>query len=98
MGKKKRIKLLKKLAETFPMVMRSTVEYHFLTGKVLKEDMDIHTIEGQPVEDDKQYQMPMPVQIAVNHHRRIKSIDKQHGMAGLVAYAKAIDLHLKRNV
>lgn len=95
MGKQRKMKQIRKLAATFPTVMRDTVEYHYMTGKQLKEELDVHQIDGISVKDEETYRYKFPVKIAINHNRKLKRMYDKHGLVGMVAYAKAVDQHLK---
>lgn len=97
MGKQRKMKQIRKLAATFPTVMRDTVEYHYMTGKELKSELDVDQINGVPVKDDETCRYTYPVKIAINHNRKLKRMYDKHGIVGMVAYAKAVDAHIKNN-
>jgi hypothetical protein len=94
MGKKARIKSIRKIAKELPDVMAHTQEKHFVLGAELI-DQGITELNGIPVMPTITYEQMMPVMIATNHARKMKKLFNQYGKFGVLAYIDAVDLHLK---
>jgi hypothetical protein len=85
MGKKKRIKLLRKIAGELPVVLVHTKEVHFVTGAELLEQGETE-VDGQKIIPEKRYVQDMPVQLAINHARQLKKIYQKHGYGAVGQY------------
>jgi hypothetical protein len=85
-------KLIKKIAERLPVVMEHTIEVHLLKGSEILEWGTVNEIDGKPIDPEKEYRYNMPVQIAVNHYRRLKRAwKKSKNFDAFMAYMKRID-------
>ena len=88
--KKKLAKQIEDIAGKMPLIMRSTHEKHIKKGTELLED-DIKELDGKPVDLERLYVVPMPVQIAINHKRTMKRLCKRHKGDRVVAYVNAVN-------
>jgi len=100
--KKAMAKELRKVASELPIIMRSSKEIHFVKGAELIEqgittvqnpdwkEGDPEVFKELPVDPTKEYVQPIPVQIAMNHHRKLKKVVKSHGLTGVLAYCDAV--------
>jgi hypothetical protein len=95
MGKKKYLKEFRRLAGGLPVVMQHTVERHIVTGRELLEQ-DLKEADGAPIDPLKQYIQRLPVDMAVNHKRRMANAYKRHGIAGVKAYIAAVEKEAER--
>lgn len=91
MGKASRLKGLKRVAETLPVIMRQSCEVHYVTGKELLDQGHTEIKPGEPVIPKGKYRQRMPVMIAINHTRNLKKICGKYGAAGLNAYISAVN-------
>lgn len=81
---------LRLIATRLPTVMNQTQEFHYLTGRELKE-MDIEKDEeGNPLIDDVRYKRSFPVLIASNHYRNLKKAFKSGGEQEVIKYIRKV--------
>jgi hypothetical protein len=90
MGKKKKYKKLLEAAKVNPLVFRQTHEIHRMTGKQLIEEFEITEIDGKPVVHDQIYNYNFPVQIAVNHKRKLRKLVNTYGPEVVPIYQEAM--------
>lgn len=101
--KKRLAKELRKVAAEMPVIMRGSHEVHFVKGSEMIANgvYDIPNPKaGQPMQPDRikvqpdlLYKQPVPVQMAINHTRKLKKLYKQMGETGLHAYVDAVIKH-----
>ena len=103
---KKRIaKELRRVSNEMPVTMQRTKEVHYVKGSELI-DQGVTTVknpkwkEGDPehfkelpVNPSETYVQEMPVEIATNHHRKLKKAFRGYGFIGVQAYVHAIAKH-----
>lgn len=83
-------KELQLIATRLPTVMNETKEFHWVTGRELKE-MDIEKDEhGKPVVDDLKYKWSFPVQLASNHYRILKKVYEKGGEPAVIKYIRKV--------
>jgi len=88
--KKKLLKKIRQAADELPVLMRPSHEYQFRPGSALiRENRD--DIDGKPIDPSKVYKDVMPVQIAVNHTRKLKKLVKAYGTEVIPVYAEAME-------
>lgn len=90
MGKKARLKIIKKLANTLPMVNTITHEDHYLKGSEILEWGTITEINGKKINPEEMYKVSEPVLIARNHQRRMKKAFLKNGADGIGHYLKGV--------
>jgi hypothetical protein len=83
MGKKKKLKAIKALANKLPYINDATHEVHRMKGSEILAWGTITHIEGVRIDPDKIYSVPFPVNIVRNNQRRIKKAFLKHGAAGI---------------
>lgn len=88
--KKKYLKLIRKATDEMPVLMRPSHEYQLRPGSALIKD-NRDEVEGKPIDPLKNYKDVMPVQIAVNHTRKLKKLVKQYGTKVIPVYAEAME-------
>lgn len=77
---------VKELAEKMPLVMEWTHEVHMVKGQELIDQGQDVTDDGKKIKPERTYLQNMPVQIAINHERRMRKAYKKNGYAGLQEY------------
>jgi hypothetical protein len=70
--------------------MTTTQEFHFCKGEELIAD-DITEIDGIKVDPERKYRVPMPVNIARNHFRRLKRAFIKKGAPGVARYILSVN-------
>ena len=88
MGKKKKYKLIGQSLGDLPIVMRNCHENHLMQGHEMIKNGETE-INGEKVEPWKTYVNPFPVQIAVNHKRRLKKLVNKYGNEVIDLYKQA---------
>lgn len=89
MGKKARNKLLRKEVEGLPVIMKQSHENHIRKGHELIA-LGQTEINGQKVNPVGIYVDPLPVSIAINHHRRLKKLVNKYGVDVIPVYKQAV--------
>lgn len=90
--KKKLIKqLIAKAAAQAPLYFRHSHEEHILTGEQMIAQ-GIYDIDGVKVIPNHVYKNPFPVQIAINHKRKLKKLHKEYGEDVIPVYIEAMNL------
>ena len=83
MGKKKKLKLLKRMAEQVAPINESTHEKHFMKASEMLENGHCPAYEDGKIDKDKMYQVNMPVLIIQNNQRRMKRAFLRNGAEGV---------------
>lgn len=83
MGKKAKLKAIKRLANTLPLINDSTSEIHIMKGSEILAWGTVTEIDGVKIDPDKEYRYRMPVNIIRNNSRRIKKAFLKHGAKGI---------------
>ena len=83
MGKKARLKAIKRLASSLPMINDHTHEIHVMKGSEILAWGTITEINGEKINPDGIYKVPMPVMIVRNNARRMKKAFLKNGAAGI---------------
>lgn len=84
-GKKKTAANLQMIADSMPVIMRNTIEYHMVKGSDLIAQG--HTEEdGVAIDTEVNYKQDMPVKIALNHKNNLKTWFASHGLLGIQIY------------
>jgi hypothetical protein len=89
-GKKKRFKGIKEAVTELPVLMVNTHEKHYRSGEELNAD-NRETATGTKFDPGKQYVDAFPVQIAINHTRRLKKLVNQFGPEIIPVYKQAVE-------
>lgn len=87
-------KILRSYVKKLPIIMEQSKEIHIMTGAEILET-GAHEIDGEPINLEKKYEYPMPVQIQVNHYRRIKSAWLKDGQPGVQKYLNEVAAAIK---
>lgn len=99
MGKKAKLKAIKRLASSLPWINQSSTELHHLKGSEILEWGTIKEIEGKPIDPGKMYQVHMPVLMIQNNARATKRAYLRNGVAGISHFLnsthKTVEQHFK---
>lgn len=90
MGKKALNKRLRKEASGLGVIMKQAHENHIRKGSELIVNGQIE-IDGKAVDPNKTYLDPLPVSVAINHHRRLKKLVNKYGLAAVEIYKTAVN-------
>lgn len=83
-------KELQLISTKLPTVLNETQEYHYLTGRELKE-MDIENDDqGNMLVNDLKYKWTFPVQLASNHYRALRKAFEKGGEQEVIAYIRKV--------
>lgn len=88
MGKKARLKQIRKDVAGLPVIMKNSHENHICKGFELIANGQTE-INGEKIEPFKDYNVPMPVLMNINHYRRAKKLVKQYGPEVVAVYKEA---------
>jgi hypothetical protein len=84
-------KELKLIATNLPTVFVECVEYHNMTGRQIKTELEIMQDQhGKPLVDDIIYQWPYPVQMARNHYRHLTKAFQRGGEPEVIKYIREV--------
>lgn len=97
MGKKGKLKQIRKLAAQMPEIKIGHVVGQRITGAELHKG-GVETVDGKPVDTDGTYSKREVVQVPLNHNRKMKALYNQHGAAGVHGYMNAVKQHIANQV
>lgn len=83
MGKKKKIKAIKVLANKMALINGSHTESHWVKGSEILSWNTVTEIDGKPIDPDKLYDHVMPVMMIQNNQRRMKRACLKNGVEGM---------------
>jgi hypothetical protein len=83
MGKKAKLKALKRLGNNQPWINEETSELEHLKGSEILSWGTVTEIDGKPIEPEKMYWFRKPVFIVQNKQRRMKRAYLKHGVEGV---------------
>jgi hypothetical protein len=89
MGKKAKLKKIRRLASSMPDIKTEQVIGDRVYGYELLKD-GIKEVEGKPVDPKEEYYRKKGVPVSVNHNRQMKRMYNKHGLGGVVVYAQAV--------
>lgn len=93
-------KILKNYCRALPVIMESSHEIHVMTGAEiteLEEALGEIEKEGIVLDPEKKYPYSMPVQIAMNHYRRLKRAWLKDGQSGIQKYLNNVARVMQQN-
>lgn len=94
MGRKAKLKKIRKIAQDLPHLEVIQVQKNNLTGAELKA-LGVNKVDGKPVDDNVVYGRKEQVNIPMNHERNMKRMYNQFGMSGIDKYVNAANQHVK---
>lgn len=83
MGKKAKLKLIKRLANNMPLINQSSHEQHLITGAEILEWGTVKEIDGKPIDPAKKYLWNYPVLMIQNNRRQMKRAFIRNGVKGI---------------
>ena len=89
MGKKAKLKQLKKLAANLPELKKERVHGERITAAELVKQ-GVYTVDGKTVKPGQEYREKVKVQVPINHERNMKALLKRFGPAAVNRYAAAV--------
>lgn len=93
MGKKSKLKKIRKIAGNLPVINAGRVHGEKVTGAELyKEGMK--EVNGKPIDPDKDYRKKTMVDAPLNHNRKMKKLYNQFGAKGVGMYVAAVQAHV----
>lgn len=95
MGKKAKLKQLRKMASELPSLQRSAVEKEQHLGSALIAQ-GITEINGKRVDPNKIYIKSTGVKLPVNHNRAMKKLFLKHGEVGAAVYVRAVNEFMEK--
>ena len=98
MGKKAKLKAIKRLAANVPLINEATNEKHFYKGSEILEWGTITEIDGKPIDPSKIYQYNYPVLMIQNKQRRLKRAYLKHGIEGVKHFHNKTVETIKSNI
>jgi hypothetical protein len=81
---------LKLISTRLPTVLNETQEYHYLTGRELKEMEIEKDADGNQLVDDLKYKWSFPVQLASNHYRALRKAYETGGEPAVIQYIRKV--------
>lgn len=91
MGKKAKLKKIRKLASQLPVIPTQRVVGYYITGAEILTTSDQTEVDGKPIDPEAVYKKKEIQETVVNHHRRMKALYNKKGEAGVLAYVRAVD-------
>jgi hypothetical protein len=89
MGKKAKLKAIRKIANTMPDIMTVQMLGEAIIGDMAIKD-GIKEIDGNPVDPNNYYRRKTPVQNSLNHNRKMKQLYNQYGAKAVSEYIAAV--------
>lgn len=83
MGKKKKLRAIKALANKMFLINEGHNEKHWLKGSEILSWGTVKEIEGEPIDPEKLYLYHAPVMMVHNNQRRMKRAFLRDGAAGV---------------
>ena len=91
MGKKKRNKIIRKIANELPLMQQNAICKELFNGSdVLPSGVLIGNIGGTEILAGRTYVNKKVVKVNVNHYKRLKKVVSQNGIKGATAYIIAV--------
>lgn len=92
MGKKSRLKAIKRLADSLPTIKENTLEKRVYTGAEILAWKTVKEIDGKPINPEQKYIFNYPVINVQNNQRRMKRAYLRNGVEGIKSiYDKTIN-------
>jgi hypothetical protein len=89
MGKKAKLKELRRIAATMPVVEGERLVTRRVMGTVVIEE-GIKEVNGEAVSPSAIYRKSVVEKVNVNHNRKMKDAFKKRGIAGANEYIRAV--------
>ena len=86
MGKKSKLKKIRKIAAEMPVIYRKAVIGSLVKGNEVTEEQ-----LGEPVNPEAIYRQKETKAVPMNHYRRMKALYNKMGPSGVGAYYRAVE-------
>jgi hypothetical protein len=96
MGKKAKLKKIRRIASQLPVVKTKAFIGEKVTGADLEKE-GVKEVEGKPVEILANYRKKKTVIVPLNHNRKMKQLYNRMGVGGVNAYISAVMRHAKQS-
>lgn len=97
MGKKAKLKKIRRLANSMPVIQTKVIKGSIIKGEEILASapagMDTK-VNGEPVKADSIYRKKEIVTQALNHNRKMKKLYNQYGPAGVGMYINAVNRYI----
>jgi hypothetical protein len=91
MGKKSKLKAIRRIAASMPVIEGERKVTHRVMGASLIEEFNTKTLpSGTAIEPNAIYRETRKEKVEVNHERRMKLLYNRYGSVGVDAYMKAV--------
>lgn len=98
MGKKAKLKQIRRLAEQLPVVNIGHVVGELVSGGELIKTGVNKLPSGERVMADQRYRRKETVEVSLNHNRKMKKLYNRYGAAGVQGYMTGIKRHVASQV
>lgn len=95
MGKAAKIKAMRKVARQLPVLNKTIAVGQRVLGKELIYE-GIEEVEGKAVVGDKNYRRMIPMEVELNHERKMKELYNKFGLQAVINYANAVINYARR--
>jgi hypothetical protein len=92
MGKKLKLKAMRRIAREMPAMEQNITVGVKVSGKELIEK-GVREVQGQPVMGSAKYRAMQKQAFPLNHYRQMKKLYNSDGKAGVGAYINAVAQH-----
>jgi hypothetical protein len=93
MGKKAKLKQIRRIAAQMPEIQTRKVVGEKLLGAELYKS-GVEEVEGKAVNPDILYSKKSIVEAPLNHNRKMKQLYNKYGKAGVNAYIQLVNRHI----
>lgn len=94
MGKKSKLKKIRRLASQMPIINVNHMQGSRVDGATLLKE-GVEKVGDKPVENLQIYRKKAIIKKPVNHNRQMKKLYNKHGIAGVNSYAMAVVRHVQ---
>jgi hypothetical protein len=95
MGKKAKLKKIRRLASQMPVINVPRVIGERVGGHTVLVS-GVKEVDGQPVSAMKDYVRKNVIETPLNHNRQMKKLYNKHGVRGVNTYINAVVQHVQK--
>lgn len=92
MGKKSKLKKIRRIASQLPVIKTYRVKGERMKGEELMTH-GVKEVEEKPVDANAIYKKKTVIEVPLNHNRKMKQLYNQYGAAGVNGYIQAVQRH-----
>lgn len=97
MGKKAKLKQIRRIASQLPALNVKAIRSERLTGKEAMME-GINEVDGKPVNQNSVIRKKSVVSTPLNHNRKMKQLYNKYGIAGVAVYIDSVQKISKNKV